>query len=50
MCLLPCNFHLQEIEKYKVGMLQWQMFNTNVIEICQGVDMENYADVEACLS
>jgi hypothetical protein len=31
-------------------MLQWQMFNTNVIKICQGVDMANYADGEACLS
>jgi uncharacterized membrane protein YobD (UPF0266 family) len=44
MCLLACNFHLQETEKHKVGMLQWQIFNTNVIKIFQGVEMVNYAE------
>ena len=31
-------------------MLQWSIFNTNIIEICHGVDKANYADGEACWS
>jgi len=31
-------------------MLQWPIFNTNIIEICQGVDKVNYANGEACWS
>jgi len=30
---LSCNFQLWETEKYKLGMLQWPIFNTNIIEI-----------------
>jgi hypothetical protein len=31
-------------------MMQWSVFNTNIIEICQGVDEINYANGEACWS
>ena len=31
-------------------MLQWQMFNKNIIKICQGVDKVYYANGEACWS
>ena len=44
---LSCTFPLQEIKKYICGMLQWQIFNINIIEIIQGVEKVNYADGEA---
>ena len=31
-------------------MLQWPIFNTNIIEICQGGDKVNYGNREACWS
>jgi hypothetical protein len=31
-------------------MIQWPIFNTNIIEISQGVDKINYATGEACWS
>jgi hypothetical protein len=47
-CLLPCDCQFQETGKYKFGMLPCQIFNTNVIKICQVVGMANYADGETC--
>jgi hypothetical protein len=40
MSLLACNFHLQEIKKYKVGMLQWQMLNSKVIKIVKVLTLQ----------
>jgi len=31
-------------------MLQWQMFNINIIKISQGFDKVNYVDGEQCWS
>jgi hypothetical protein len=47
---LSCTFRLYEIKKYKHGMMQWQMFYINIIEIFQGIDKVNYADGEECWS